>query len=182
MSTITKLKDTLNKYPLWGGGLSVIAILTIIYWQFGVQIRQSFGPPESPPSTWFYELDSGVLFTAPDIRPDLTLSPSGKHAVRAMVFSCGDCARADQRFTGWLETEEFAKGKTPPVQGDANRHWRAAREEDDQGDDADIRLWIRPPESKKWAPRDQSTINLLRQNAEQHCKDAKGTLTGCAAQ
>jgi hypothetical protein len=68
-------------------------------------------PPVKPAPTemYYYDLNTGQLFSGPinAIPPIETPSgktPAGENAgVKAYVFSCGDCADASQRYIGWME-------------------------------------------------------------------------------
>ena len=63
---------------------------------------------------YFYDLNTGKLFTAPLQLAPPVIAPSGplesgellasQAGVRAYVFACGACDELDRRYVGWLET------------------------------------------------------------------------------
>lgn len=52
---------------------------------------------------YFYDLDTGELFTAPRDQLAPFPAPGGGTAVKATVFSCESCDNRDTHFIGWLE-------------------------------------------------------------------------------
>jgi len=66
-------------------------------------------PPSQPTGDWYYDLNTGTLFTAPSgqlppINAPSGPTPSGEPAgVRAFVFACGECANPADRFPAYLQ-------------------------------------------------------------------------------
>lgn len=66
-------------------------------------------PPKRTGQVWYYDLNTGQLFTgkiedvAPIDAPSGPLPDGGQAGVKAYVFSYGDCDDENQRVVGWLE-------------------------------------------------------------------------------
>lgn len=66
-------------------------------------------PPKRTGQVWYYDLNTGTLFTgkvedvAPVDAPSGPLPDGGQAGVKAYVFSYGDCNDENQRFVAWLE-------------------------------------------------------------------------------
>ncbi len=74
--------------------------------------------------TYYYDTESGGLFSAPGGQIVPIKAPGGKETgVRAYVYSCTSCQQKDERFIGWLEMYDPAvvkdlqetKAKDQPV-------------------------------------------------------------------
>ena len=85
-------------------GLLVLAMAGVVY-----QLQPP--PKPGPVPVWFYDLNTGQLFTAKsDAIPPIPAPSDGRakggsraSGARAHVFSCGDCAAPAERFVGYLE-------------------------------------------------------------------------------
>ncbi|MBI4581376.1 MAG: hypothetical protein HY718_16865 [Planctomycetes bacterium] len=103
--------------------LVVVAILGaagLLYWLL------VGGGTAGPKQAWYYDLNTGQLFTA-EVTKELPVAapsgpaPEGQPAgVRAFVFSSGDCSNPSDRFIGWLETLGRTSG-SPAVAGGSDR-------------------------------------------------------------
>ena len=64
---------------------------------------------------YYYDLDTGQLFTAPVANTPI-INPAGKpRGVVAMVFGCGSCAPSN-RIVGWLQTSQPQGSQTQPTE------------------------------------------------------------------
>jgi len=127
---------------------SVAVLLVIVVWLLWPEKTVKV---ENLEKEWFYDLNSGELFTArigqsPPIESPSGPLPDGRAAgVRAYVFSYVDEPNEAQRFIGFLETvDPNAQGRaassTEPVT-DSWKDWGRGR-------------LIRRVEDKRWAPAD----------------------------
>jgi|GEM_PF-6436878 len=53
--------------------------------------------------SYYFDLEIGELIKAPSGSLPPIILNSGHEAVRAYVFTCGDCNKKEERFLGWLE-------------------------------------------------------------------------------
>lgn len=61
-------------------------------------------PAQQVGRVWFYDMNSKELFHAGDQIPPISRGGGRDNAVRAYVFSCGECNEKHKRFIGYLET------------------------------------------------------------------------------
>lgn len=61
-------------------------------------------PAEQFGRVWFYDVNAKELFRAGDQIPPISHGAGKDNAVRAYVFSCGECSEQEKRFIGYLET------------------------------------------------------------------------------
>lgn len=105
---------------------------------------------------YFYDAEARALIVDQD-----TGERSG--AIRAMIFSCGECADDSARFIGWLETT---------ASGDAATPTRAIPSTNDEG----YRIALPPVESSdtelNWSPRTTQAVQQLRQRTADRCNDS----------
>ena len=127
-------------------------------------------PATSPPriaQAWFYDLNTGDLFLAPADSEDPIRTTSGDFeghpaGVRAMVFSCGSCNKADERFVGWLEM---------PDPGLSARQIDVA--ESLPGEDAPSGLLIRSEKGDQWYPFESVEAAAIMQAAQSVCREGE---------
>ena len=88
----------------WFGAVLVLVALAAagasVYWNF---VRQPPPAGNAIVSHYFYDLGRNELIVLPATTPWPTVLPSGAEAVRARVFACGSCDKAEDRFIGYLE-------------------------------------------------------------------------------
>ncbi len=68
----------------------------------GCKYHGSATAPAPPQAAYFFDTLTGELFVAPIASVAPIDAPSGGQAVRAHVFSCGDCSDMSQLFVGYL--------------------------------------------------------------------------------
>jgi len=93
MSSPARLK---SQMPAKGVAAAVLFLIAIM--AFYVQLSPLRAP--SVTYAWFYDLETGQLFSHSDA--ELPPIKQGK-AVKAAVFSCGKCGDRALEFIGWLE-------------------------------------------------------------------------------
>jgi hypothetical protein len=93
---------------------------------------------------YFYDQNTGELFSAPADELGPVERPSGKYrgipaGVRAIVYACGQCSDESKRYVGWLEipVEALPEAERPP--------------RPDGAGPPDVFVVIRRPEDEKWA-------------------------------
>src|SRR5688500_13708147 len=130
-------------------------------------LRGSGGGPSD--RVYFQELGTDAVFADSGAKAPPVTGPSGKPAVRARVFACGDCANA-ARFTGYLESntpdgkraqEQMAKAGRPeaptePPRGPATVGRNAI---------ANGRIVAAPAVTPEWIPANTSEGDAVRQAA-----------------
>lgn len=82
------------------GTVSIAALILAV----GIAISQLAGsnePPVRTPTLWFYNVTNGGLTALPDQLPPAIID--GGEAVRAYVFTCGECQVPDDRIVAYLE-------------------------------------------------------------------------------
>ena len=142
---------------------SLIAAAAITWW-----IARSFTRPTSPSriaQAYFYDLNTGTLYTAAADETGPLETPSGSFAghpagVRAVVFSCDSCNDPAQQFVGWLEMPD-AEFQLPSL------------EEDETTDDEPSSVLIRREHGTHWHPIDSREAELIMEQVQQHCGEGK---------
>lgn len=94
-----KVRDWLNENPLVAVGLTVVAVVVVLY----MMLAGGRGGPTIPTHEYFFnlttqELEAVELGQIPPIQND-----QGHELVLAAVFSCGDCSNPDELIIAWLE-------------------------------------------------------------------------------
>ena len=91
---------------LWG----TLAVIVIVVAAFAIYRQARSSTPQRPPThEWFYDLNTGKIFSAPADQVPPIAAPSGATkdgqpaGVRARVLSCGKCTES-QQFVAYLET------------------------------------------------------------------------------
>jgi hypothetical protein len=128
--------------------IGAAAVGLLFYWS------TSTAPKPTPgPRAYFYDQNTGRLFTAPDhlgpIPTESGLYRGEPAGVRAHVFACGTCAEERNRFVGWLSR---------PASTDAD-------------DDASVnRVLIRRPTDSTWVPSDSPFGERILREVNERCK------------
>ncbi len=87
------IRETISQNPMIGIGI-VVVVAVIVVW---TQLPGAKEPGTNVSQTYFYNLESGEIVMMPTgTRPPAT-TESGQQAVKAHVYSCGECT-ADQWF------------------------------------------------------------------------------------
>jgi len=79
----------------------IVAVVVILGSIYAIAKQAGSGAPKRLSYGYYFQIDSGKLIVD-EFTPRWSLN--GGKAVRAMVYSCGECANADARFIGWLQT------------------------------------------------------------------------------
>jgi hypothetical protein len=162
-------------------GLAIAALSAALLWAvvyvawYATALLHPPAPPERVSMVYFYDQNSGELFEVPaGLGGPMTTStgsfrgmPAG---VRAIVFSCGRCGDANQRFIGWLEapsTAIEASGRSLP-----------SRPLSFDEDLTDSTLVIRTPDDDRWHYFDSETGSRIVQRAHSRCTGG-GALKYC---
>ncbi|MCC6580693.1 MAG: hypothetical protein IT440_09640 [Phycisphaeraceae bacterium] len=92
------LRGLVHRYPLVVTG-SAMAMLLVSMTVLAMQFKS---PERRMRDAYYYDMERGELFTAPggQITP---IRMDDRQGVLAMVFACGSCENAGQRFVAWLE-------------------------------------------------------------------------------
>jgi len=156
------VRERINEYPtviVSVAGASALLLLVIVIWQL---------VPDKPPpkvvvieKEWYYDLNTGKLFTAehgltPPIQAPSGPMPDGTPAgVRACVMSYKSEPNESERFIAFLETtatpEMLAKWQSRRESGSPVQKWGKGK-------------MIRRVDDKLWVPADsQLGLRLLRE-------------------
>ena len=97
---MSRLRLWLAENPVIIGSVAAVIILIALYF---ILFSGGSSSIESPKVDYFYDLDSGEVFT-----DDFKIVPPYKHssgaeAVKAVVVSCGSCEDESERQVAWLE-------------------------------------------------------------------------------
>ena len=107
------------------------------------------GRPEG--QLWFYNEITGQLFAASDLSiPPIETTSGPGTGVRAWVFSCGDCAKPDERFIGYLEKMH---PNTKKIMDEEITKSGASMGIGPLIDKYSSGILVRSPNKKNWVPR-----------------------------
>lgn len=153
----------------------LIAVLAavVVFASFGFVIyRMMFPPAPFQPQSWeptayFYDLNTGDLFTAPADRPGPIETDSGLHqgmpaGVRAHVYACASCDDPSRRFIAWIEVPIAALAASDPQE-----YEQFAHRDISQGEVATT--MIRRPDGDKWFPADSPEAQAILNEISSRC-------------
>lgn len=138
------VRKWIRSHPLAIGALAIVCLLLTAALMF------RSGQYDEVTHAYYYDLDTGQLFSAP-LAATPILTPSGKpRGVVAMVLGCGGCS-PKKRSIGWLQTSQPESSSNPESQ------------------------WIaKPPEasdSPVWFDAESPQALTIIKQARQRCKD-----------
>lgn len=99
-------RELVNKHSRTTVAVLVVVVLLAVY-AGAVQMREAKPTPRPQPKAFYYDQNTGELFTMPISSFAPVDRPSGEFngepaGVKAHVFACGDCV-LNEMFVGWLE-------------------------------------------------------------------------------
>lgn len=127
--------------------------------------------PEAPRGhalqAYYYDLDTDELFTDDGSRLPPFTSPSGGEAVRAMVFSCGDCDDAASRFVGYLQK----------MSAELKQAYESGGEIPE--DVARLPMRVRGPDDDEWIAADAPGADAVTSAPTERCREQQADVTPC---
>ncbi len=101
------LRDWINSNPTAVAGGAIVILVAAVVWIVTQGMGGPGGATAEVQQAWYLDLGTGELFkdSADKLAP--IESPNGNQAVRAILFSCGNCDNKNKRFVGYYE-------KVPP--------------------------------------------------------------------
>ena len=169
--------------PLWNADertrrIVAVASVTVAVLSLGYAGYRFFFPAprsvtiEHEPMAYFYDLNTGVTFTAPADERGPVKRDSGSYnghpaGVRAHVYACASCDDESRRFVAWVEIPIEALAAAQP-----EKYQRYLDRDESQGEVATT--MIRRPDDEDWVPADSEQAMELFGQIDQSCPPAEG--------
>ncbi len=149
-------RKSLNRHPQ--AVIAVAAVSTLIFLIILIVTSISNKPPKlkEPEKDWFYDLNTGKLFTAPrNTKPPVPAPsgplPNGKPAgVKAYVFAYDTDPNESERLVAFLVTTD--PNAPPHDDNKKDRPWGKG-------------LLIKTPDQEKWMPADSKQSRKIQQDS-----------------